>query len=366
MKNIGQYLTQKTDIINREIQKLLDRWNFAEPLNGAIRYILESGGKRIRPVLTLISCEAVEGSTDSAIPAAIAIELIHNASLLWDDVIDADELRRGKLTVHKKWDKSVAILAGGMITTKALELISKYKNLLELYLNAVGKMIEGQMLDISKSIDPTSQPFESKSEVEIFDTLRKRFQEKMYQGMEWGEDADSEKLADFTEFEEERTYFNMIAKKTSALMKLATNMGALLGGGTQEEIDALTDYGFYVGLAFQVRDDLIGILSNEQALGKPIGSDLRQGKLNLYTIFALRNLEDEKLEEFFKLMQTRTDSTAIQKGRQILEDCGALRYAKEKLQLVADKGRNALAPLKDSESKWVLNQLITFIIERNF
>jgi geranylgeranyl diphosphate synthase, type I len=366
MNNIGHHLTQKTDIINREIRNLLDLWNFSEPLNGAIRYILESGGKRIRPVLTLISCEAVGGSIDSAIPAAIAIELVHNASLLWDDVIDADELRRGKLTVHKKWDKNVAILAGGMLTTKALELISKYENLLGRYLNAVGAMIEGQMFDISKSVDPVSQPFESKDEAEIFDTLRKRFQEKMYQGMEWSEDEDFEKLAEFAEFEEERLYFNMIAKKTSALIKLATNMGAFLGGGTQEQIHALTNYGFYVGLAFQVRDDLIGILSSEQALGKPIGTDLRQGKLNLYTIFVLRNLEDEKLKEFFKLMRTRTDSTVIQKVRQVLEDCGALRYAKDKLQLVADKARNALAPLQDSESKQVLNQLITFIIERNF
>jgi geranylgeranyl diphosphate synthase type I len=366
VNNFGHYLTQKADIINRQIQNLLDLWNFAEPLNEAIHYILESGGKRIRPVLTLISCEAVGGSTDSALSGAIAIELVHNASLLWDDVIDADELRRGKLTVHKKWDKNVAILAGGLLTTKALELIANYKNLLGSYLNAVGEMIEGQMLDISKSVDPTSQPFESKNEAEIFDTLRKRFQNKIYQGMEWGENADSEKLADFAEFEEERTYFNMIAKKTSALMKLATNMGALLGGGTQEEIDALTDYGLYLGLAFQVRDDLIGILSNEQALGKPIGSDLRQGKLNLYTIFALRNLDDKKLIELFKLMRTGTDSMATQKGRQILEDCGALRYAKDKLQLIADKARAVLATLKDSESKLVLNQLITFIIERNF
>ncbi|MDD1777674.1 MAG: polyprenyl synthetase family protein [Candidatus Helarchaeota archaeon] len=366
MKDIGHYFTQKTVVINREIQNLLDSWNFTEPLNGAIRYILESGGKRIRPVLTLISCEAVGGSTASALPAAIAIELVHNSSLLWDDVIDADELRRGKLTVHKKWDKNVAILAGAMLTTKALELISKYQNLLGLYLNAVGEMIEGQMLDISKNVDPASQPFESKSEAEIFENLRKRFQEKMYQEMDWREDAESEKLADFVEFEEERVYFNMIAKKTSALMKLATNMGAVLGGGTQEKIDALTDYGFYVGLTFQISDDLIGILSNEQALGKPIGSDLRQGKLNLYTIFALRNLEGERLKEFFKLMHSETNSTMVQKGRQVLEDCGALRYAKDKLQLVASKARAALAPLQDSESKQVLNQLINFIIERNF
>ena len=366
MKNLNQYLALKAEIINQEIQKLLDFWNFPEPLNGAIHYILESGGKRIRPVLTLISCEAVGGSIDSSIPAAIAIELIHNASLLWDDVIDADELRRGKITVHKKWDKNLAILAGAMITTKALELISNDPNRLGLYLNALGTMIEGQILDISKSVDASNELFESKNESEIFEVLRKRFQEKVYEGLEWGKNTDSSKLTEFVEFEEERTYFNMISKKTSALIKLATYIGALLGGGTPEEINALTDYGFYLGLAFQLRDDLIGITSNEQASGKPIGSDLRQGKLNLYTIFALRNLEDQKLDELLSLMQNIADSSTIQKMRQILEDCGAINYANEKLQFISENARSALSLLKDTDSKTILNQLITFTIERNF
>jgi len=364
LKKFNQCLAQKTEIINQEIHHLLDFWNLPEPLNSAIHYLLESGGKRIRPVLTLIACKAVGGSIDSSVTAAIAIELIHNASLLWDDVIDADELRRGKITVHKKWDKNVAILAGAMISTKALELISDDTDILSLYLNALGTMIEGQMIDISKSIETPNQLFESKNESEIFEVLRNRFQKKVYEGLEWEKDIDFPKIMEFTEFEEERTYFNMISKKTSTLFKLATSMGALLGGGTPEEINALSDYGFYLGLAFQVRDDLIGLISNEEALGKPVGSDLRQRKLNLYTIFGLRNLSNEKLDELFSLMQDFVDLNSIQKIQQILEDCGALDYANEKLQSIAENARKALLPLKESDSKAILNQLVNFIIER--
>lgn len=322
----------------------------------------------MRPMLTLLSCEAVGGDVNSVMKPAISIELIHNASLLWDDVLDEDDLRRGRITVHKKWNKNTAILAGGTLASKALELISNKPDILDLYLKSIGKMIEGQVLDVSSSLNATTQLFKSKSEKEIFEILRKRFRERAIEGMEWEESKDLLLLADFTDFEEERDYFEMISYKTSALIKLATRIGAILGGGTQGEIEALTNYGFYLGLAFQVRDDLIGLISDEKTLGKPIGSDLRQGKfkLNLYTIFALRNLDDENLREFLKLMQKIEQGDAFQKIRKIIDDCGAINYTRDKIQLIVQKARDHLSLLNDYDSKAVLNDLITFTIERKF
>ncbi len=363
---LHDYLSQYANKINKEIQQLLNIWNFPDPLNKAIRYLLESGGKRIRPTLTLLSCECVGGKSSSVMNSAIAIELIHNASLLWDDVIDADELRRGRITVHKKWDKNIALLAGGMLASKALELIANQPNVFELYSKTIGKMIEGQVLDITNSLHATPDLFESRSEREIFELLRNRFRKRALESLEWNESGDLVLIAQFSEFEEERDYFEMISYKTSALIKLATKIGAILGGGTQEEIQALANYGFYLGLAFQVRDDLIGIISNEKILGKPIGTDIRQGKLNLYLIFALRNLTNHKLNDFLKLMQNIDAPGALQDIKEILNDCGALNYAEEKLKFIAQNAKNELNALQDSESKDILNELITFTIERNF
>ncbi len=362
--NLTEILNDKAKVINSQVQQLITIWNLPQPLKEAIQYVLEAGGKRIRPILTLFACEAVNGKIDSVMQAAVAIELIHNASLLWDDVIDQDELRRGRLTVHKRWNKNIAILAGGILASKALELIKP--DILDLYLKALGKMIEGQVMDISNSLDTSVPFFESKNEKEIFEILRKRFQQKALEGMEWEEGRDLKLISQFTEFEEERDYFEMISYKTSALIKLATRIGAFLGGGTEKEIEVLSNYGFYLGLAFQVRDDLIGLISPERVMGKPLGSDLRQGKLNLYTIFALRNLADNELREFLELIRKIDNPVIFQKTQKILEECGALDYVKSKIQIIALNARNQLSSLHNSPAKDILNQLITFTIEREF
>ncbi|MHA1131143.1 MAG: polyprenyl synthetase family protein [Candidatus Helarchaeota archaeon] len=364
--NLQDYLKIKTPLINSAIQEHLRAWNFPEPLNSAISHILETGGKRIRPILTLLSCESVGGTIRSVLCPAISIELIHNASLLWDDVIDQDDLRRGKITVHKKWDKNIALLAGGILASKALELISETPEIFELYSKAIGKMIEGQVLDISQNLNSSNQIFESKNERELFEILRTRFREKALEGLEWEEGSNLHLIADFTEFEEEREYFEMVAYKTSSLIKLATRVCAILGNGSQQQITALTNFGFYLGIAFQVRDDIIDVVSVDKISGKPMGSDIRQGKLNLYTIYALRNLENTKLGEFLKLLQNAKFPSDFYKIREILIDSGALEYTKEKLNLLVFKAKEELAALTESPSKNVLYQLIDFISERNY
>ncbi len=363
--NLNEYFANNSIIVRNKIQQLLKVWNFSEPLNSAISHILESGGKFLRPILTFLSCESVGGNINSVIDAAIAIELIHNASLLWDDVIDSDELRRGRITVHKKWNKNIAILAGGMLASKALELISNQTELLDLFSKALGKMIEGQVLDITNILNANNL-FDSKSENEIFEILRKRFRMKALEGMEWEESRDLALISEFTDFEEERDYFEMISYKTSALIKLATRIGATIANGTSEEIETLSNYGLYLGLAFQVKDDLIGLISNKHISGKPAGSDLRQGKLNLYTIFALRNLEDKTLQKFLHLLPKIDDQEIFQEIRQILVDSGAIDYLKTKMLYIAQKANDSLLPLRDSRAKQILLELIRFTIEREF
>ncbi|MHA1266252.1 MAG: polyprenyl synthetase family protein [Candidatus Helarchaeota archaeon] len=359
-------LLKRTELINEELEKYVNLWEIPNSIKQAIFHILKSGGKRIRPLLTILSCEAVGGNSTAVLRAAIAIELIHNASLLWDDVIDEDNLRRGRITVHKKWNKNIAILSGAMLTSKAIELISPTPQILDLYLKAISKMIEGQVMDISSSLDTNKELFESKSEKEVFEILRTRFRQKLIEELEWDASEEPQLIAEFTEFEEERDYFEMISYKTSSLLKLATRIGALLGGGSQTEIQALTRYGFYLGLAFQIRDDLIGLISTETAMGKPVGSDIKQKKLNLYTIFALRNLGNRALRTFLQLLQDTNVSASISQIRTILEECGALDYTRKKLKSIAQKAHRALSILSDSEPKSILNELIDFIIEREF
>ncbi|MHA1378598.1 MAG: polyprenyl synthetase family protein [Candidatus Helarchaeota archaeon] len=367
--NIKAVINKKSKIINEKLEELLSLWkenNFYE----TAKYIIEAGGKRYRPILTLLTCEAVGGNEESALDPAVAIELIHSGSLLWDDIIDEDELRRGKLTVHKKWDKNIAILAGAFFTSKALELCIKFPSILEPMLKTISKLVEGEILDVTTSIynlesETRGQPlFESRAEADIFDTLKARTKNKIFNGLHWDKSTDYRIISEISEFKEELNYFEMIANKSASLIKLAANVGAIIGGGSEDQISTFGEYGIYLGLAFQIKDDLLGITSNPNVLGKPIGSDLQKGKLTLYLTHALRNMEEEEIDNFLNLTKNAQKPTTLKKIKAVLNSLGSIEYTKQKAKLLIQKIDEVLEEFENLQNKEILKSFANFTINR--
>ena len=203
-------------------------------LRDASRHILEAGGKRIRPRLTLLAYEAVGGTTlAEAVPVAAAVELVHTATLVHDDINDHGLTRRGRSTINARWGRTFALLTGDYLFTKVYELMAPYQNLNVVFADATVALVEGETLQAAA--------------------------------------AKSGQL-------DRETYICIIAKKTASLFAAATKLGAMLGGGTQEQIAALEQYGFNLGLAFQIVDDILDLIADSQQLGKTAGIDVLQGK----------------------------------------------------------------------------------------
>lgn len=298
-------------------------------LQEASIYLTKAGGKMLRPSLSLITAEAVGGQKESALKAGSAIELIHTFSLIHDDIMDQDDMRRGMPSVHKVWGDDVAILAGDTLFSKAFETIinsnqelaspAQINHALSTVADACVKICEGQALDMG---------FEDRFDV--------------------------------TEDE----YMEMIFKKTGALIAAATKVGAIMGGASDEVIDAMYEYGRLIGLAFQIQDDYLDIASDEETLGKPIGSDIGKGKMTIIAINGLASAgeDSEKLLEILK--DTDNSQEDIDLAIEILTKCGAIDYARNLALDSVSQAKEVLEILPDSSSKQVLADIADFVLER--
>jgi geranylgeranyl pyrophosphate synthase len=209
-----------------------------------IRYFLENPSKKIRPLLTLYSCRAFGRELDYAIPAAAAVELFHDFTLIHDDIMDKDELRRGKPTIHVKWDNGTAIMAGDALIGLSFQQLTKSppENLIsvvKIFSEALVKVCEGQAMD---------KAFETAENITIAE------------------------------------YMEMIGKKTAWLFKASCEIGAVIGGGSNAEIELLSEFGNTLGLAFQIQDDLLDFVADESKFGKKIGSDFQMDKKTYVTL----------------------------------------------------------------------------------
>jgi len=235
-------------------------------LNQSMYYSLIGGGKRIRPVLALASAEAVGGDPESILPVAIALELIHTYSLIHDDLpaMDNDDYRRGRLSNHKVFGEANAILAGDALLTYAFELLAdsgvgqpeRQLRIIREVAIAAGKdgMVGGQVADV----------------VGEGKTLKLDEIEEIHKG------------------------------KTGALLTVSARLGGILAGGTEKQVKALTDYAQALGLAFQIKDDILDVVGNSEILGKPAGSDLRQGKATYVSLLGLEGAEHQLHAQILK------------------------------------------------------------------
>ena len=226
-----------------------------EMLYDPMHYILQLGGKRLRPILSLMG-SGIYGDPAKAMPQAMAIELFHNFSLIHDDIMDAAPLRRGKTTVHMKWNENVGILSGDGMLVKAYQYIAKcdasvLPEVLDTFSNTALEVCEGQQMDID---------FETMDEVTA------------------------------------SAYIKMIQYKTSVLLGCAMKIGALVGGATKKDADALYQFAMFLGTSFQIKDDYLDVYGDPEKFGKQVGGDILSNKKTLLWIEAKRRAQDQGID----------------------------------------------------------------------
>jgi geranylgeranyl diphosphate synthase type I len=299
--------------------------------NGHLYY--EKSGKLVRPTLCLLSCQAVGGSISQILPAAAAIELIHNFSLIHDDIEDTSYERHHRPTVWKLWGQSQAINAGdSMLTLACLALLRLKQNGVadgkiihsaQMLTETCLQLCEGQYLDIA---------YENRLDITIDD------------------------------------YLNMITKKTAALIAASTSLGAYLGTEDEETVNYLHQFGRELGLAYQIRDDFLGIWGVEQSTGKSAESDISQKKKTLPVVYGLQNSKGEDREKLTKLYsQEYIQGKDISEVVRILDQLGARDYARE---LTEQYYHRALAQLDASKLELArqapLREAARFLVERDY
>ncbi|MEW6686645.1 MAG: polyprenyl synthetase family protein [Candidatus Edwardsbacteria bacterium] len=324
----------------------------------AIYSYLNYGGKSLRPAVLLFSCGAVGGDETKAIPAAAAVEIYHTWTLVHDDIIDRDKKRRGGLTVHeeffrkakRKWrlsqkeaehyGTSVAIVAGDVQQGWATSLLCNLNQskevkpqlvlqlIRELTLNVQTKLLEGEMVDVQLS--------------------------KM----------------SFKEIDEEMI-LNMIANKTGALYEFCGRAGAMLGLNTEkikdERVKNLSNFTLNCGIAFQLQDDILGIVADEEKLGKPVGSDIREGKRTIILHYALSHLGNEQRKKMLSIIgNQKASKEEIGRAIKILKDSGGILYTQSLANQFIKKAFYHLEKIPDSDYKELLRTWAEYMIEREF
>ena len=270
-----------------------------------ITYILGLGGKRMRPVLTLMSCDLFGGNVNSALDAALAIEVFHNFSLVHDDIMDDAPLRRGKVTVHEKWDINTGILSGDAMLIQAYQCFESYppevfKQLTALFSKTAIEVCEGQQYDVD---------FETRDDVTIPE------------------------------------YLKMIAYKTAVLVAAAMKMGAIIAEASEKDMDAIYDFGLNLGIAFQLQDDYLDAFGDPKTFGKQVGGDIMENKKTFLYLKALELALKEDREGLLHLysIQPKDAAVKVETVKNIFLESGAVDVAK---QLIQDYTEKAFAQLE--------------------
>jgi len=293
----------------------------------AARHLPMGGGKRLRPVLAMLACQATGGNVQEVMPFAAALELMHNFTLVHDDIMDNSHLRRGVPTVHEQYSQPTAILAGDLLFAKTFEAMHQLSTTLDVIKYLEAEMIkciidicEGQEYDMS---------FEHRTQVQ------------------------------------EPEYLQMIEKKTAALFRLSTLGGAVIAQATDQQIKAMRTYGYALGMAFQIWDDYLDMSSDEQTLGKDIGNDIRNGKKTLIAVHAFSHAKHEQkqqLERFFGNRNATDDE--IHKVLESFKTSGSIDYAKKIAHQYHQQAIDALDAFPSSHAKSILEEMVTYAIQR--
>ena len=272
--------------------------------------LISAGGKRVRPRLALLASAAL-GGVPGEMELALAVELLHSATLLHDDLVDDAETRRGREAAFRKYGNAVSVLSGDYLLSRVLYLLAQTGRveLVELFAEAARRLAEGEVL---------------------------QFQVAAYQ-----------------EYSEEQ-YYRIIEGKTAALMMAATEGAALLGNAEAQVRQALRDFGYHYGLAFQMRDDYLDLMGEESQLGKPVGGDVREGKVTLITFWLLQR-HPELVGEI--LARKAAEPGDIDRLRRLAEESGVAARVTAAIEERVQQAIKSLEPLADSEARLALEEL---------
>lgn len=319
MRKVSEY----SAIVESAVESLNLPANHLPGLYEPIIYGMASGGKRLRPVLTLMACEAFGGDVERASDVAVGLEMFHNFTLLHDDVMDNSDMRRGRPTVHKKWDENTAILSGDTMLTLATQLMMHVDdNRLRWVLDTFNQM----------AID-------------------------VYEGQQW--DMDFEHRDDVTLDE----YMRMITGKTSALIGCAAKIGAIVAGSSKEDAEAMYRYGLSLGLAFQIQDDYLDVYGDAATFGKPIGGDILNDKK---TFLMLSALADDSVRQSLKdAMLIADDAEKIAAVRAIYTESGIPQLCRRR---IAEYSAEAISEIDSTEmsaeGKVAMKELVASLLGR--
>ncbi len=329
LKSYAKALASKVDEIIFSVLR-----GSPKELYDAAQHLLKAGGKRLRPLLVVLSARLVGGEEAVALYAGAAVELLHNFTLVHDDIMDRDETRRGVPTVHKIWGEAMAILAGDLLFSKAYEALMLTSNVscdrklkaAEILTWAAATVAEGQALDMMLAEKDVS-------EVSVDD------------------------------------YFKMIEKKTAALFKASAEIGCIIGGGTEKDVEALGEYGLNLGIAFQLKDDILGIVGDQSKIGKPVYSDIREGKKTLPILYTISRASPEEREVLSRALGCKDQEARdiLKEAAEIIIKLGGIDYAHKVAEEYVNKAIQALNKVKavDSEARDMLEVLALYTVKRD-
>ncbi|WP_287586483.1 polyprenyl synthetase family protein [Candidatus Borrarchaeum sp.] len=336
-KEIEQHLKQTIGPIENKIEELLLE-DTTQDFQEVILYQVASGGKRLRPVLTLLFCELANGNTEDALSSAAGIELIHNYSLLMDDIIDRSPYRRNRPTTFVKFGLPIALLAGmhyreaiflSALKSPASETINK------IFSDVVRQLVEGERKDVL---------FEQAGRDEEY-ILEKRYK--------------TITLDD---------YFEMVGDKTAVLIKAACEVGVICANGSKEMIEAASSYGWNAGLAFQAKDDVLDLFADAEKLGKPVGHDIKEHKMgNIAVLYALEELESKQREYVLNVLRKeKVTDEEVNEVIDLIKSTKAPQKAEEKAKELKEEARKQLLNFPDSSAKKMLENIATYFVERTY
>ncbi len=316
-------------LVDSDMARVVPKEKKPREVYGLVWDILSRGGKRVRPALTMLSCEAVGGRRDEALRAASAIELFHNFTLIHDDIEDNSQMRRGLPCLHIKYGVPSALNAGDglfmMVWQAALNAAAdceKSHALQKILNDGFIKVLEGQAMELEWRVSGR-----------------------------WDVS--------------EREFFDMIGGKTAALISTSCHAGAYLGNGSKKEIAALENFGYNIGIAFQMQDDILNLIGDEKKYKKEIGGDISEGKRTLIVIDALPRLALPKKAELLKILSSGTKNQGdIARAISILKSTGSIDRAGVHVEKYTKNAIASLAALKESNAKKLLIQAANYLVRR--
>jgi len=311
-QDIDQFNDVFSDVMRSDI-KLVDQ---------VAKYIVKHKGKQFRPLLLIVSARAVGQPVYNTYVTAAVTELLHTATLLHDDVLDDAELRRGFKTIHKIWKNKIAIVMGDYLLAKSLISASETGNLdsIQIIANVAKRLIQGQIFEMQKSRD-----------------------------------------LDMTE----EDYFRLVADKTASLISACCELGALTTGADLEQRRALRDFGEYLGIAFQIKDDLLDFESTSGIIGKPAMADLEDKKITLPIIYALQSAPDKERKQILKRIKKGIDREGGKLVLDFLHRYQGLEKAREKAEEMRDRAIKSISILPPTTARESLEELAHYVIDRN-